>query len=168
MHFIVLTGWISTAQASPVFETIGSNYTTVEGSQVLENKRQNALKKTLESTNIVVRTLAASKLEHQPNMCVDYVFSYSTNTLHVKCDEHPSIAVHLDGRPTKYPKKDDTFLEVVAEVKGNTILQTFPFANGSLKVIYRLENDQFWVEKSIYSSYLGMPLSVSSTYVPTN
>ena len=168
MHFIVLTGWISTAQAATAFEKIESNYTTLEGSQGLENKRQEALKQTLDSTNIVIRTLAASKLEHQPNMGVDYVLSYSINTLPVKCDAHPSIAVHLDGRPTQYPKKDGTFMEIVAEVKENTILQTFPFANGSLKVIYRLENEQFWVEKSIYSSYLGMPLSVSSTYISTN
>lgn len=153
------------AVGSP-FESLQGNYTTVEGATNLEVKRQAALTQTLDSTNIVIRTLASSKLEHQPNMCVDYVLSYSESTLNVQCDHHPNIEVHLDGRPTRYPKKDGTYMEVVAEVNGNSIVQFFPFANGNLKVIYRVEHSQFWVEKTIYSSYLGIPLSVDSTYEP--
>ncbi len=148
------------------FESVQGNYTTVEGATSLERKRQAALTRTLDSTNIVIRTLAASKLERQPNMCVDYVLSYDDDTLNVQCDHHPNIEVHLDGRPTRYPKKDGTYMEVVAEVEGNSIVQFFPFANGNLKVTYRVEKEQFWVEKTIYSSYLGIPLSVNSTYAP--
>ncbi len=138
----------------------------VDSFEAIEKRRHQAIADTLNASNIVIRTLAASKLQNQPNMCAEYQFSYTDTTLFVQCDQHPRIAVHLDGQPTQYPKKDGTFFAVVAEVNGNTITQHFPFDNGTLKVIYRIDPNQFWVQKAIYSSYLGMPLIVEGTYQP--
>ena len=78
--------------------------------------------------------------------------------------QKPTIAVQLNGTPTQYPKDDGTMLDVIAVIQNNQITQSFTFDNGMLKVIYTITPDCFWVEKTIYSTYLGMPLSIKACY----
>ena len=127
-------------------------------------ERNASVEQSLEASNFIVRTVAASSLSKQPTMCAKYLFSNTENTLFVQCDDHPNIPVYLDGRPTQYPKKDGTYIDVVAIVKDHTITQVFPFPNGTLTVVYKYEQGQFWVQKSIESPYLGLPVVAEGTY----
>ena len=127
-------------------------------------ERNASVERSLEASNFIVRTVAASSLSKQPTMCSRYQFQYTKPILYVQCDDHPNIPVYLDGRPTQYPKKDGTYIDVVATVQGNAITQVFPFPNGTLTVVYKYEQGRFWVQKSIESPYLGLPVVAEGTY----
>ena len=127
-------------------------------------ERNASVERSMEASNFIVRTVAASSLAKQPTMCSRYQFQHTETILYVQCDDHPNIPVYLDGRPTQYPKKDGTYIDVVAKVQGNTITQVFPFPNGTLTVVYKYEQGQFWVQKSIESPYLGLPVVGEGTY----
>ncbi len=90
-------------------------------------ERNASVEQSLEASNFIVRTVAASSLSKQPTMCSRYQFQHTETILYVQCDDHPNIPVYLDGHPTQYPKKDGTSIDVVAKVKDNTITQVFPF-----------------------------------------
>lgn len=148
------------------FSDLSGNFIPTTSYEHIMAERNASVNRSLEASNFIVRTIAASSLETQPTMCAQYLFEYTGPTLYVQCDDHPNIAVHLDGRPTQYPKKDGTFMEVVASVQQNTITQVFPFTNGTLTVIYKYDNGHFWVQKSIESPYLGLPVVAEGTYRP--
>lgn len=153
----------STAHASP-FSGLSGNFIPTTSYEQIMAERNASVARSLEASNFIVRAVASSSLETQPTMCSQYLFEYTGPILYVQCDDHPNIAVHLDGKPTQYPKKDGTFMDVVATVKDNTITQVFPFTNGTLTVIYKYGNGVFWVEKSIESPYLGLPVVADGSY----
>ena len=158
--------WIllTTVAQANTFAGLSGVFVPTTSYEEIMAERNASVTRSLEASNFIVRTVAASSLEKQPTMCSKYQFAYENSTLFVQCDDHPNIPVYLDGRPTKYPKKDGTYIDVVATVKDNTITQVFPFPNGTLTVIYKYEHDQFWVQKSIESPYLGLPVVAEGTY----
>ena len=66
-------------------------------------ERDASVERALNASNLIVRTIASSSLETQPTMC-EVSIEYTGKTLFVQCDQHPNIAVHLNGEPTNYPK----------------------------------------------------------------
>ena len=78
--------------------------------------RNASVERSLQASNFIVRTVASASLAKQPTMCAKYSFSNTEDTLFVQCDDHPNIPVYLDGRPTQYPKKDGTYIDVVLNV----------------------------------------------------
>ena len=151
------------ANANPFAGLSGVFVPTTSYEQIMA-ERNASVEQSLEASNFIVRTVAASSLATQPTMCAQYRFAQNESTLFVQCDDHPNIPVYLDGRSTQYPKKDGTYIDVVAKVKDNMITQVFPFNNGTLTVIYKYDKGQFWVQKSIESPYLGLPIVAEGTY----
>ena len=156
----------SAAHANPLFTGLSGTFVPATSYARIMTERDAAVDRSLEASNFIVRTVAASTLSTQPRMCAQYQFEYKEDVLFVQCDDHPNIPVYLNGSPTQYPKKDGTFIDVVALVEGNTITQVFPFPNGTLTVVYKYESDLFWVQKSIESEYLGLPVVAEGTYRP--
>ena len=154
----------STVHAESLFAGLSGTFTPTTSYETIMSERDAAVDRSLEASNFIVRTLAASTLSTQPRMCAQYQFEHKGDILFVQCDDHPNIPVYLNGQPTQYPKKDGTFIEVVAQVNGNTITQVFPFPNGTLTVVYKYEERLFWVQKSIESPYLGLPVIAEGTY----
>ena len=154
---------VSVVTANP-FNVLSGQFVPATSYTEIMAERNASVEAALDASNFIVRTVAASTLNKQPTMCAQYSFEYTRETLYVQCDQHPNIAVHLNGDPTQYPKNDGTILSVVAQVDGNSITQIFPFPNGTLTVIYRVDNGQFWVQKSIKSPYLGLPVIAEGTY----
>ena len=163
---ITIGPWIlsTTLAHAETFSGLSGLFTPTTSYEEIMAERNASVERSLEASNFIVLTVAASSLATQPTMCAQYKFDYKQSTLFVQCDDHPNIAVYLDGRPTKYPKKDGTSMEVIAKIKDNTITQVFPFTNGTLTVIYKYERGQFWVQKSINSPYLGLPVVAEGTY----
>jgi hypothetical protein len=158
--------WIlsTTVAHADTFAGLSGVFVPTTSYEQIMTERNASVERSLEASNFIVRTVAASSLETQPTMCSKYKFAYDKSTLFVQCDDHPNIPVYLDGRPTQYPKKDGTYIDVIAKVKNNTITQVFPFTNGTLTVIYKYDQGQFWVQKSIESPYLGLPVVAEGTY----
>jgi hypothetical protein len=154
----------STVYAESLFAELSGTFTPTTSYETIVSERDASVARSLEASNFIVRTIAASTLSTQPRMCAQYQFEHKENVLFVQCDDHPNISVYLDGRPTRYPKKDGTSIDVIAKVQDDTITQVFPFPNGTLTVIYKYEQDQFWVQKSIESPYLGLPVVAEGTY----
>ena len=152
------------AHAKPHFTGLSGTFVPTTSYARIMTERDAAVERSLEASNFIVRTIAASTLSTQPKMCAQYQFEFKEDILFVQCDDHPNIPVYLDGRPTQYPKKDGTYIDVVAKVNTNSITQVFPFPNGTLTVIYKYEQEQFWVQKSIESPYLGLPVVAEATY----
>ena len=153
-----------TVSYADTFAGLSGIFVPTTSYEQIMTERNASVERSLEASNFIVRTVAASSLAKQPTMCSRYLFSYTETILYVQCDDHPNIPVYLDGSPTQYPKKDGTSMEVIATVKGNTITQVFPFPNGTLTVIYKYEQEHFWVQKSIESPYLGLPVVAEGTY----
>jgi hypothetical protein len=154
---------MTTALASSFAGLSGQFVSTTSYEQIMA-ERNDSVDRALEASNFIVRAVASTSLETQPTMCAKYQFEATETVLFVQCDQHPKIAVHLDGRPTLYPKKDGTYMEVVAAVENNSITQVFPFTNGTLTVVYKYERGTFWVQKSIVSPYLGLPVVAEGSY----
>ena len=159
----LLISLVSVAHADTFAGLSGIFVPTTSYEQIM-TARNASVERSLEASNFIVRTVAASSLSKQPTMCSRYQFQHTDTILYVQCDDHPNIPVYLDGRPTQYPKKDGTSVDVVANVQDNTITQVFPFPNGTLTVVYKYEQGQFWVQKSIESPYLGLPVVAEGTY----
>ena len=153
----------SVANADP-FDGLSGQFIPVTSYEQIMMERDASVERALNASNLIVRTIASSSLETQPTMCAKYQFEYTGTTLFVQCDQHPNIAVHLNGEPTNYPKNDGSIMSVVAKVDGNNITQVFPFTNGTLTVVYRFDNNLFWVQKSLESPYLGLPVIAEGTY----
>ena len=156
----------SAVHAESLFAGLSGTFTPTTSYETIMSQRDASVDRSLEARNFIVRTIAASTLSTQPKMCAQYQFEHKENILFVQCDDHPNIPVYLNGTPTQYPKKDGTFIEVVAKVQSNTITQVFPFPNGILTVVYKYEDGLFWVQKSIESPYLGLPVVGEGTYRP--
>lgn len=156
---------IISAHASPELQLWAQgSFQTTESMEILEKEREKALQETLEASNIIIQTLAASKLEGRPHICTKYDFSTAGNTMTVTCDDRPTIDIKLDGTPTKYPHKDSPDLEIIADVKGTMVIQKFQGSNGGMEVIYQFSEKELVVTKKIDSSYLGKPLSLTMRY----
>lgn len=153
------------AQASPDLQLWAQgNFQAVDALDVVEKRREKAVQETLDASNIFIQALAASKLEGRPHICSKYDFSTAGNTMTVTCDDRPTIEVKLDGTATKYPKKDGSDLEIIADVKGTTVVQNFQSSNGGMEVIYQFSEGSLVVTKKIDSDYLGKPIVLVMKY----
>ena len=153
---------LQSALASP--GVLNGSYVLDEPLSAAQKRRAIALEQTLNSANFIVRTMASSRLENKPNICEGYVFRKSGNELKVTCDQQPMISVMLDGSPSRYPKPDGSFLEVIAKVEGNEVKQEFAGPAGALTVSWVFRGDQILVRKQLSSSYFAVPLVLELPY----
>ena len=153
---------LKAALASPA--VMNGNYILDEPLSAAQKRRSIALEKTLNSANFIVRAMASSRLENKPNICESYVFHQSNNKLEVTCDQQPNITVMLDGSPSRYPKPDGSFLEVIAKVDGDSITQEFAGSAGALTVSWIFRGEQILVRKQLSSSYFTVPLVLELPY----
>ena len=117
---IALGLWIlsTTVAHADTFAGLSGVFVPTTSYEQIMAERNASVERSLEASNFIVRTVAASaSLETQPTMCSKYKFAYDNSTLFVQCDDHPNIPVYLDGRPTQYPKKDGTYIDVIAKVR---------------------------------------------------
>ena len=70
----------------------------------------------------------------------------------------------LDGSPSRYPKPDGSFLEVIAKVDGDSITQEFAGSAGALTVSWIFRGEQILVRKQLSSSYFTVPLVLELPY----
>ena len=143
--------WIGlVAQATPQLQQMAQGtFTLSVPMEEMERERDRALRETLDASNIVVRTIAESKLENNPHICRSYVIETASNAMSVTCDEKPTINIKLDGTPTQYPIEDGTFLEVIANVESDRVVQKFQGENGGLEVLYQFTAGELLVTKTI-------------------
>ena len=139
-------------------------FVCAESDEKLKERKDQALRKTLDASNFLVRTIAESKLEGKPDVCDGYQISTTADTMTVTCDSKPTIDIKLDGTATVYPTKDSNTIEVIADVEGTIITQDFQGETGRMRVIYKFSEGQLWVTKIISSEYLGVPLRIDIPY----
>jgi hypothetical protein len=156
-------GWLLTSP-SWAFSIEEGSYVCVQSATEMKNRKKSALQKTLKSTNFLIRGMAESRLKDKPYMCTAYRFEHLPSVLRVTCDDRPVIDIHLEGKPTHYPTPKGGFSSV-AQVDKYNIIQRFDAENGGFSVTYVRTEQGFDVVKSIYSSYLGVPLEVRASYV---
>lgn len=142
-------------------------YTCVQTQVQMEQRKKEALQKTLDATNFMIRGMAESRLEGKPYMCRRYLLESLSGALRVTCDKRPVIDIKLDGTPTFYPTQNGGFTSV-ADIEPQKIVQKFDAGNGGFSVVYQKTDIGFDVIKTIYSSYLGVPLKVHASYVRTD
>ena len=142
-------------------------YVCVQTQKQMEKRKEEALKITLDSTNFMIRGMAESRLKGSPYMCRDYNFESFPNVLRVTCDDRPIIDIRLDGKPTHYPTKKDGGFSSVAKVTPKRIVQSFDGSRGGFSVEYIQTQSGFDVVKTIHSPYLGEPLRVRASYIPS-
>ena len=140
------------------------SFSPKESLDSIYQRREASKQATLESSNFIVRNLAAPKLEEKPYICKEYRFEMEYPVLTVTCDDRGSISINLNGQPTEYKRPDGTSMKVVAQVEGSQITQAFAGEEGGLKVVYLFSEEGVVVTKSISSTYLGLPLSVEVFY----
>ena len=146
------------------FSVEEGSYICVQSMVQMEQRKRQALKKTLDATNFMIRGMAESRLDGKPYMCQSYHLESLPNILRVTCDKRPVIDIRLDGAPTYYPTNSGGFTSV-AKITPQKIIQSFEAGKGGFSVVYELTDSGFDVIKTIQSSYLGLPLIVRASYV---
>ena len=156
---------LSFAIASPSLQELAQGeFELILPLEEVQQQRAKALSETLEASNIIIRTLAASRLEGQPVICAGYQIQTTKRTLSIKCDQFPTIDIQLDGQITQYPKDDGSTFDIIAEVNGTSIRQYFQGSTGGLDVVYLFTPEKLIVRKKIDSDYLGQDLFLEMQY----
>lgn len=151
---------------SPIwaFSIEKGEYICVQSTEDLERRKQQALEKTLQSMNFLMRSMAESRLTGKPYMCRTYIIEPTENILRVTCDDKPVIEIRLDGTKTEYSTKEGSYASI-AKVDERQIFQTFDAGKGGFSVTYIRTEKGFDVVKSIFSSYLKESLTVRASYI---
>ena len=90
---------------SDLNEWAQGNFTCVSFEDA-SRQRDLSVEQALAASNIVVRNIAASKLQGTPHICNHYSITTNNDTMTVVCDDKPVIDIKIDGSATTYPKND--------------------------------------------------------------
>ena len=123
-----------------------------------------AVKKTLDSMNFAVRAMAGSRVEAAVTACQVYDISISGQVMKVTCDSKPTVTINLDGTPTTYTSSEGETYTVTGSSSGSSVTATFKGADASQSTVYTFSGGSLAVRKTINSPYFGEPLRWTNSY----
>ena len=123
-----------------------------------------AVKKTLDSMNFAVRALAGTKVESAVTACARYTITMDAQVMKVTCDSKPTVTVNLNGSPSSYTSDQGDTYTVTASVSGDVVTANFKGAEASQVTVYDFSGGQLSVQKTINSPYFGEPLRWTNHY----
>lgn len=154
---------MGTADAD-VTEATSGKYRLTDSPAQVQQFKEAAVKKTLDSMNFAVRAMAGSRVEAAVTACAAYDITISGDTMTVKCDAKPTVTVNLNGTPSSYTNDQGVAYTVTASRSGDQVTATFTGDDASQVTVYNFNDAGLRVQKTINSPYFGEPLRWTNNY----
>lgn len=154
---------MGTADAD-VSEATSGQYRLTDSAAQVQQFKEAAVKKTLDSMNFAIRAMAGSRVEAAVTACAVYDIQIAGDVMKVKCDAKPTVSVNLSGAPSTYTNDQGVAYTVTASRSGDQVTATFKGEDASQVTVYNFSDGGLSVHKTINSAYFGEPLRWTNSY----